>query len=200
MGILDDSSDESSLSDYGSEDEGVGDLPFSKNNQSTSSVLEGDVEERLATLMKLKDDMGISKKEEKEMKEKEAHKKTLLEERAAQQQKEHDAVKDMDPNERIHYRKARAFSMMNKIKLKHDTMKQDISDSGHTCDTEDTSHTEEEDEMAEFKRLKALKEAKKKKKKAGSKNPKRSSEGSKSHKNKKPGMARRTVSEGAAVQ
>ena len=192
MGILDDSD-----SDYsGSDGEYV--LPTkTRKGSSTSSVLEGDIDQRLAALMKLKDEMGVSAEEAKALKEKEKHQRSLQEERARQKQKEQEAIDGMNDEEKIQYRKERAFSLMNKIKIKHEAMKDNsLSESGHTEDS--TSHDEEEeDDMAEFKRLKALKEAKKKKKKDGKsgKTSKRHSDNrGKSSTSKSP--MRRTQSEG----
>lgn len=202
MGYLDDS-DNDSCSGSDGEYDLVAELPSKKNKGkkkgSPVSVTEGDIDQRLAAVMKLKDEYGVTQEEEKANKEKAIHQKEMQEQRELQKQKEQEATEGMNEEEKIQYRKERALSMMNKIKIKHDAMK---DSSGHTEESTSTVAPEEEDEMAEFKRLKALKEAKKKKRAGRSKSPKRST--SDAHKADRPkslskSPMRRAKSEGTPV-
>ena len=109
------------------------------SNSRKTSVLEGDIDQRLAAVMKLKDAMGIgiSKEEVEAAKAKEAHKKAIHEERALQKEKEEQVLKKMTTDEGIQYREERDFSMMNKIRAKHDSQSHTgMKDSSHNSVSE----------------------------------------------------------------
>lgn len=140
MGILDsDSECDSSISSTGEwdvpEEANQAKKGSKKNVISNVNVLEGDIEERLKSIMTLKDAMGVE--EDPDYVEKENRKQALKDQLAEQKRKEEEAKKNMTLEERLVHDKNSVGDMMERIKAKREASKKDLlaSSSHHSRKT-----------------------------------------------------------------
>jgi hypothetical protein len=157
MGILDSDSESSYSEDEsfgGDDDLGERKHRVAKSNaNSTLSVTDGTIENRLSAVLSLKADLGMAT--DPDYIEKESRKKAQEEAK----EKERKRLASMTTEERLAYQKGSVSDLMGKIRIKREKSQQDLMNRSTHSESESGMS---DDEMEKFRRLKLKKSNSKK--------------------------------------